>query len=82
MPSQILLEDGDEVIPVCFNCYYNPVYDGEIEEKTEFLNSDSIKYQELLMAVENKFPGESRHETALKYIRAAQNQGGQGQIES
>lgn len=30
-------------------------------------------HQELLMAVERKFPGESRHETALKYIRAAEN---------
>ena len=26
-------------------------------------------YQELLMAVEHKFPNESRHETALKYIK-------------
>lgn len=26
-------------------------------------------YQELLMAVENKYPGETRQETALKYIR-------------
>lgn len=27
------------------------------------------KYNELIMAVGNKFPGESRHETALRYIR-------------
>ena len=27
------------------------------------------KYMELLSAVERKFPGESRHETALRYIR-------------
>ena len=26
-------------------------------------------YHELLYAVERKFPGESRHETALRYIR-------------
>ena len=26
-------------------------------------------YLELLYAVENKYPGESRHETALRYIR-------------
>lgn len=31
-------------------------------------------YHELLFAVERKFPGESRHETALKYIRAAENE--------
>ena len=30
------------------------------------------KYDELLFAVERKFPGESRHETALRYIRAAE----------
>ncbi|MDQ3273777.1 MAG: hypothetical protein M3Q39_01775, partial [Actinomycetota bacterium] len=26
-------------------------------------------YSELLLAVANKYPGESRHETALRYIR-------------
>lgn len=29
-------------------------------------------YTELLMAVERKFPGESRHQTALRYIREAE----------
>lgn len=29
-------------------------------------------YNELLMAVERKFPGESRHETALRYIKEAE----------
>ena len=36
------------------------------------------KYHELLLAVAKKFPGESRHETALRYIRereAASNSG-------
>jgi hypothetical protein len=41
------------------------------------------KYMELIMAVGTKYPGESRHETALKYIRAAENrvdnQGADGQ---
>lgn len=31
------------------------------------------KYNELLMAVGKKFPGESRHETALRYIREAES---------
>lgn len=31
-------------------------------------------HQELLYAVGQKFPGESRHETALRFIREAQNQ--------
>lgn len=39
----------------------------------------AMRYNELLLAVCRKFPGESRHETALRYIRGAENQmGGQG----
>lgn len=30
------------------------------------------KYYELLYAVGNKYPGESRHETALRYIKDAE----------
>jgi len=32
--------------------------------------SNNEKYQELIMAVERKYPDESRHEVALRYIRA------------
>lgn len=32
-------------------------------------------YHELLFAVANKHPGETRHETALRYIRQAENPG-------
>ena len=35
----------------------------------------SSKYYELLYAVECKNPGESRHETALRYIREAESTG-------
>ncbi|MBU1240777.1 hypothetical protein KJ865_13775 [Myxococcota bacterium] len=31
-----------------------------------------LKYRELLMTVGNKYPEESRHETALRYLRAAE----------
>ena len=31
-----------------------------------------MKYDELIFAVGSKFPGETRHETALKYIKAAE----------
>ena len=31
------------------------------------------KYNELIMAVGNKYPGESRHETALRYIKRAEH---------
>ena len=30
------------------------------------------RYNELIMAVGNKYPNESRHETALRYIRQAE----------
>lgn len=30
------------------------------------------KYNELLFAVESKFPNETRHETALRYIKEAE----------
>jgi hypothetical protein len=32
----------------------------------------SDKYYELLGAVDNKYPDETRHETALRYIRSAE----------
>ena len=32
-----------------------------------------IKYDELLMSVQRKFPDETRHETALRYIKEAEN---------
>jgi len=38
--------------------------------------SDELKkkYNELIMAVERKWDGETRHETALKYIKQAEAQ--------
>jgi len=35
------------------------------------------KYNELIMAVANKWPGETRHETALRYIRQAETSSNQ-----
>ena len=37
------------------------------------------KYAELIYAVGNKYPGESRHETALRYIRQAEQSSGEAQ---
>lgn len=31
------------------------------------------KYRELMMAVKSKYPNESRHETALRYIKEAES---------
>jgi len=37
------------------------------------------KYSELLMAVENKYKNETRHETALRYIKEHENKSGIGE---
>jgi len=37
-------------------------------------NDIENKYHELLFAVESKFPNETRHQTALRYIREAESQ--------
>ena len=37
------------------------------------LTDVTVKYNELIMAVQSKFPGETRHETALRYIRQAED---------
>jgi hypothetical protein len=39
---------------------------------TQSVQTIEEKYNELLYAVGNKFPGESRHETALRYIQQAE----------
>ena len=36
------------------------------------LKAKSEKYNELLFSVVNKYPNETRHETALRYIREAE----------
>lgn len=43
---------------------------GELFDKVEELEK---KYSELLYAVENKYPNENRHETALRYIKQMQS---------
>lgn len=37
------------------------------------LLATKARYDELIFAVANKYPGESRHETALRYIRAMES---------
>lgn len=41
----------------------------ELTEERDALRVDVEKYMELLYAIYRKWPGESRHETALRYIR-------------
>jgi hypothetical protein len=52
----------------------------ELSQFTGARTRDELKYDELIYAVQRKFPNESRFETALRYIRemeskiAAENQ--------
>lgn len=44
----------------------------EILDNYERLEKIEKKYNELLLAVGNKYPDESRHETALRYIKTTE----------
>ena len=46
-----------------------------LRESVDTLEDVSNKYHELLLAVESKCPGETRHETALRYISEAERRG-------
>lgn len=40
--------------------------------KFEAAEKEAVKYQELIYTIGRKFPNETRHETALRYIRQAE----------
>jgi len=44
----------------------------KLTQTIEELEDHADLYSELLYAVQNKFEGETRHETALRYIRSAE----------
>lgn len=52
------------------------------EAKTDAKELETIRaaYNELLFAVGSKYPGETRHETALRYIRQAEERSECGAI--
>ena len=56
---------------------HGPILVGEpyaqMQATIEAQAAEIAKYNELLFAVGNKYPNETRHETALRYIRAAEN---------
>lgn len=52
---------------VVTSLYKNPIF-----VPREAIKEDVDPYQELLMAVGNKYPNETRHQTALRYIRNAE----------
>ena len=43
------------------------------ESAKEILEDLEKRYDELIMAVARKFPNESRHQTALRYIKQAES---------
>lgn len=53
--------DADELARLFFDKVLAPLFQKEMAQ-----------YNELIMAVERKFPGETRHQTALRYIRQAE----------
>jgi len=44
----------------------------KLEAEIAHLRGETDKYNELIMEVSCKYPGESRHETALRYIKNAE----------
>lgn len=44
-----------------------------MEELVQKYKDISVKYYELIYAVGNAYPNESRHETALRYIKEAES---------
>lgn len=55
----------------CGDFVRNITQDSQSVTYTPFAELESVrtKYNELLLSVENKHEGETRHETALRYIR-------------
>lgn len=47
-------------------------------EQTEEIQQLRTRYHELLYGVASRYPGETRHETALRYIREAENRPSSG----
>lgn len=58
----VLVEDAE--LPTCYRC--------DSQEWQQMYRKQNKSYNELIMAVSHKYEGESRHETALKYIQQAE----------
>lgn len=57
-------------------------YETKIEDNDDFdyIRDLEMRYDELIYAVQSKHPNETRHETALRYIREREKQEGTGKI--
>ena len=74
---------SDPVLPWVYSATEADAYFDHIEVEREKLQVElsacKERYGELIMAVERKYPNETRHETALRCIREAENQMGETQ---
>lgn len=64
-PCNIEYDESEEGIKK----YCNDFEERELKDTLQFINDHTAEYHELIMAVESKYPGESRHKTALRYIK-------------
>jgi len=74
-------EDQLVHFPYKSDSYIKDYLDGltHVLAKACFYFNTNEKYNELLMAVENKYKNETRHETALRYIKEHENKSGIGE---
>jgi len=63
---------SNEVAMAFHRCFEFEKQLAACERQRDELKADAERYQELLYAVQRKFPNESRHETALRYIKHAE----------
>lgn len=63
-----VVEGNDDI-----KSFLHQIYDQAKAEQREEDAKVEEKYNELIMAVGNKYPGETRHKTALRYIKNAEN---------
>jgi len=62
----------DEALMVGWFANYWAAVNDPLQKQIEELAEITDKYHELLWAVEKKFPDETRHQTALRYITQAE----------
>jgi hypothetical protein len=72
----------DRSVRIAYNNYWVDFRDGKVfvtAEPSQPVNAADAEegYYELIMAVENKYPGETRHQTALRLIKEAQQSSSQ-----
>jgi hypothetical protein len=57
----------------CFEMKRIAELEQQLTEREKQIAAKDALYHELLMAVESKWPGESRHQTALRYIKQSEH---------